>query len=170
MPSPSSSAPSIELQPDSTVCLRGAWQVHQLAQAGVADALLTTLKKLPTESNWDLSQLTALDHIGAQLLWRVWGDIRPNKLNLTPQNDQFFERLKQTGKLILPPDTSVSAWSISALNLKLYQILDHLTGFIGLIGQLMLDLARFARKPLQGPWKEISANVFHAGYQALGIT
>ncbi|MEO8838621.1 MAG: ABC transporter permease, partial [Herbaspirillum sp.] len=42
--------------------------------------------------------------------------------------------------------------------------------FIGLIGQLMLDLARFARKPLQGPWKEISANVFHAGYQALGIT
>jgi phospholipid/cholesterol/gamma-HCH transport system permease protein len=39
-----------------------------------------------------------------------------------------------------------------------------------LIGQLMLDLLQLVRTPQRGPWKEISANVFRAGYQALGIT
>lgn len=47
---------------------------------------------------------------------------------------------------------------------------DHLVGFVSLIGQLVMDLARFAKEPARGPWKEISANIFHTGYQALGIT
>lgn len=170
MPSLSLPAPTIEIQANRTVCLHGAWQVHQLAQAGMTEQLLFTLKKLSAESHWDLSELAALDHIGAQLLWRAWGGTRPGELNLAPQDNQFFERLERTGALVLPPDNSHSIWSISAMNLKLYQTLEHLTGFIGLLGQLILDLARFGRKPLQGPWKEISANVFHAGYQALGIT
>jgi phospholipid/cholesterol/gamma-HCH transport system permease protein len=32
------------------------------------------------------------------------------------------------------------------------------------------DVFRFARHPFTGPWREISANIFHAGFQALGIT
>jgi phospholipid/cholesterol/gamma-HCH transport system permease protein len=32
------------------------------------------------------------------------------------------------------------------------------------------DFGRFLRHPLTGPWREISANIYHAGFQALGIT
>ncbi|MGB6054157.1 MAG: ABC transporter permease, partial [Burkholderiaceae bacterium] len=63
-----------------------------------------------------------------------------------------------------------SPLSLARLSAGLHQLLDQLSGFVALIGQLVLDLARFARAPQRGPWKEISANVFHAGYQALGIT
>jgi phospholipid/cholesterol/gamma-HCH transport system permease protein len=69
------------------------------------------------------------------------------------------------------PDSGRPAVSLSAEFRRQRQLLqDHLFGFIGLIGQLVLDIARFVRRPRQGPWKEISANIFHTGYQALGIT
>jgi len=32
------------------------------------------------------------------------------------------------------------------------------------------DLGRFLRRPALGPWREISANIYHSGFQALGIT
>jgi phospholipid/cholesterol/gamma-HCH transport system permease protein len=38
------------------------------------------------------------------------------------------------------------------------------------LGQLILDLLRFARHPLRGPWRELSANIYHTGAKALGIT
>jgi phospholipid/cholesterol/gamma-HCH transport system permease protein len=48
-------------------------------------------------------------------------------------------------------------------------IADHGSGFVRLIGQLMIDLGRFAANPLRGPWKEISASVYHVGFRALGV-
>ena len=47
---------------------------------------------------------------------------------------------------------------------------EHLFSFVILLGQLMLDIARFVRHPMKGPWKELSANVYRTGFQALGIT
>jgi phospholipid/cholesterol/gamma-HCH transport system permease protein len=32
------------------------------------------------------------------------------------------------------------------------------------------DIGRFIRHPLTGPWREVSANIYHSGFQALGIT
>ena len=34
----------------------------------------------------------------------------------------------------------------------------------------MIDIVHFAKSPQRGPWTEISANIYHAGAQALGIT
>ncbi|MGB7481176.1 MAG: ABC transporter permease, partial [Burkholderiaceae bacterium] len=116
------------------------------------------------------TQVDALDHIGAQLLWDAWGRRRPARLSLLPHNEQIFARLQQAERLDLPAPTATSPLSLARLSTRLHQLLDQLSGFIALIGQLVLDLARFARAPHRGPWKEISANVFHAGYQALGIT
>jgi phospholipid/cholesterol/gamma-HCH transport system permease protein len=56
------------------------------------------------------------------------------------------------------------------LGFGMLSFFEHLHGFIGLIGQVVQDLGRFLRRPQLGPWREISANVFHAGFQALGIT
>jgi len=47
---------------------------------------------------------------------------------------------------------------------------DHITGAIRLIGQLMLDCAKFARHPARGPWRDISGHLFHIGTTALPIT
>ena len=41
---------------------------------------------------------------------------------------------------------------------------------VALAGQLMIDIVNFAKAPRRGPWTEISANIYHAGAQALGIT
>src|ERR1044072_740865 len=51
-----------------------------------------------------------------------------------------------------------------------HNVTDHLIGFISLIGQLVLDLGRFLADYRPGPPRQVSANIFHNRYQALGIT
>ena len=59
---------------------------------------------------------------------------------------------------------------VMLLGATLLSFFEHLHGFVRLIGQVTLDVGRFIRHPMRGPWKEISSNIFHAGFQALGIT
>lgn len=155
-----------------TVHASGHWQVHALAHPDAMSAVRTTLTNVPRDTplKWDLSNIAALDHIGAQFLWNAWGKMRPQQLVILPQHAEFFERLEQAGPLALPQSTETRRLSLSAFGGWLAGALDHLSGFIALIGQFVMDLGRFAAHPLLGPWKEISANVFHTGYQALGIT
>jgi phospholipid/cholesterol/gamma-HCH transport system permease protein len=56
------------------------------------------------------------------------------------------------------------------LGFSILSFCEHLKGFTSLVGQVTQDIGRFARRPDLGPWREISANIFHAGFQALGIT
>ncbi len=155
-----------------SVSAGGAWQVQALARPGVIEQISATLQALPESAavRWDLSQIIALDHIGAQVFWNAWGKARPPQLKLAEQHEKFFKRLEQAGPLALPEQETQGLFSRATLNQLLLVISDHLSGFIALIGQLMMDILRFARNLRLGPWKEISANVFHTGYQALGIT
>src|SRR5690606_37140381 len=41
---------------------------------------------------------------------------------------------------------------------------------LGLIGDLVLDTAAIARRPVEGPWRELSATIYLAGLKALPIT
>lgn len=150
----------------------GVWQVQMLSQDGVIVSLQKSLRSLPADSDieWDLSQIASLDHLGAQMLWNAWDRKRPAHLELAPQHEDIFARLEQTGMLALPDMRSQSSLSLIAIGWRLLAFTDHFAGFVRLIGQLALDLGTFATSPLRGPWKEISANIFRAGYQALGIT
>jgi phospholipid/cholesterol/gamma-HCH transport system permease protein len=56
------------------------------------------------------------------------------------------------------------------LGLGILTFFEHLHGFVALIGTVVQDIGRFIRHPLSGPWKEVSANIYHSGFQALGIT
>ena len=170
MPNQQASPPTLELLHGSTVRARGDWQVQQLAHAGITDAIQAQLRRLPPGAAWDLSQIGALDHFGAQLLWNAWDRQQPAQLQLQPRNAQIFERLAQHPLPALPAPERTPWLPLARISLQLQQFLEQLLGFVSLLGQLVLDLARFARQPQRGPWKEISANVFHAGYQALGIT
>jgi len=159
-------------QHQATVAASGRWQVHALALPDAMVQIDKTLQPVSRDGSvaWDLSQISALDHIGAQALWNAWGKALPQKIVIPDQYAEFFDRLKQAGTLTLP-DVPHGAWlSFLSIGTAIQGIANHLLAFVGLIGQLLLDVMQFARKPLRGPWKEVSANIFHAGYQALGIT
>jgi phospholipid/cholesterol/gamma-HCH transport system permease protein len=166
-------APALIVEPGTPARVRavGAWRVHALTARGVMPGIENKLRGLPhgAAPTWDLSGLAALDHIGAQLLWNAWGRERPAQLQLAPQHVDIFQRVERAGALALPQsETPGWRWLATPQRIAL-DVLDHGIAFVGLLGQLMLDLMRFVRRPLRGPWTEISANVFHVGYQALGI-
>jgi phospholipid/cholesterol/gamma-HCH transport system permease protein len=47
---------------------------------------------------------------------------------------------------------------------------DHVAGMIALLGRVALDALGVLREPSRAPWREISANIYRTGAQALGIT
>ena len=172
MPNPDAPTLTVDKKDSSSVSAGGAWQVQALARPDVMQQIASALEALPkgASTHWDLSQIAALDYFGAQLLWNAWGEARPPQLVLAQQHEEFFTRLEQAGSLALPDQVKQHFFSMATLIRLMQASSDHFYGFIALIGQLVLDIARFAQTPQRGPWKEISANVFHTGYQALGIT
>ena len=155
-----------------SVVASGIWQVHALAQSGVIKALTKTLASLKSAGavEWDLTQLTSLDHIGAQMFWNSWGKKRPENLKLGGRQEELFARIEEAGKLqIARPRKNRLNW-ISVLGLGMLSFFEHIGGVIRLIGQVVQDLWRFICNPRTGPWREVSANIYHSGFQALGIT
>jgi phospholipid/cholesterol/gamma-HCH transport system permease protein len=148
----------------------GHWQVQAIAVPGLLTRLGQQIKQVPGEAAWDLREVAAMDHIGAQWLWNAWGGRRPRQLQLAENQEEIFRRLEENAALDLPQQKKSGRFSIPSLAASVENLSGHALTFIGLIGQLTLDVATFATHPLRGPWKEISSNIYHIGYQALGIT
>ena len=154
------------------VVASGVWQVHTLSRRGVLKGITRTLAALKHKDSlqWDLSNIERLDHIGAQMFWNAWGKRRPGGLTLDPRQEELFNRIEKASAIKLPRHrTSPLNWLI-VLGAGLLSFFEHARGFIALIGQLTQDVGRFIRRPQTGPWREISANIYHSGFQALGIT
>ena len=156
----------------SVVVAHGIWQVHALAQCGAIKTLTATLTSLKDKTSiaWDLSQLTSLDHIGAQMFWNSWGKKRPAELLLADRQEELFARIEEAGKLQVARAPRNRLTWVTVLGVGVLHFFEHLKGFISLIGQVVQDVGRFIRNPRTGPWREISANIYHSGFQALGIT
>ena len=155
-----------------SVVANGIWQVHALAERGAIKTLSATLASLKDQPDaaWDLSQLTSLDHIGAQMFWNSWGKKRPTNLKLADRQEEMFARIEEAGKLqVNRPRRNRLNW-IMVLGLGMIAFFEHISGVIRLIGQVVQDLWRFIKNPRTGPWREVSANIYHSGFQALGIT
>jgi len=169
--------PILTIQPSAggaaqSVIASGVWQVHALSQKGKLKGINRMLAGLKNKSElaWDLTGVDSIDHIGAQLLWNAWGKKRPGQLQLDPRKEELFARIEHASRHSLPRQkTSALNWII-VLGAGLLSFFEHLHGFIELIGRLVQDLGRFIRRPNTGPWREISANIYHSGFQALGIT
>jgi len=149
----------------------GVWLVQTLAVRGCMDNLISCLQKVGAQPvYWDLSDIQRLDHFGAQFFWNFWGKIRPQHLILGPGQEALFNRLLPRTDVVIPqPSRSRLKW-LAAVGGSLFRFSDHLPGFVLLIGQLAIDMARLLADPLHGPWREVSSNIYHAGAQALGIT
>lgn len=159
-------------QNQCTVYAEGVWLVHVLSVKPVMDELNAQLKQSRSQANleWDLTPISALDHIGAQMLWQAWGKKRPAKLTMNSAHESLFERLEQVSKLAIPIVPKARLTRVMRLGTLMLGFFEHLFSFVILLGQLMLDIARFVRHPMKGPWKELSANLYRTGFQALGIT
>jgi phospholipid/cholesterol/gamma-HCH transport system permease protein len=145
--------------------------VHALAHRQAMHAITACLKQLKGKTvQWDLSGIESMDHIGAQMLWNTWGKVRPASLQVAPLHDELFKRLETAGKLELSRPRRHRLTSVMKLGFAIMGFFEHLLGFVNLVGQVTQDAWRFLRRPSRGPWREISANVFHAGFEALGIT
>jgi phospholipid/cholesterol/gamma-HCH transport system permease protein len=119
---------------------------------------------------WELNGVEALDHIGAQMLWTHWGKTWPAQVALSDHQRLLLERV---ANLSQPKEkaTPRSLWQrYLALGDGVLALASHLRSFTTLLGQLVLDVLRFARAPQRGPWRDISGHLFHFGTTALPIT
>jgi phospholipid/cholesterol/gamma-HCH transport system permease protein len=155
----------------AAVVASGLWQVHALADRGVIKTVSAQLASLKGKAlTWDLSAIISLDHIGAQMFWNSWGKQRPADLKLAPKQEELFKRIEEACRVDMPHMRRSRLTWVMVLGFGIMSFFEHLHGFIRLIGQVVQDVFRFVRHPFTGPWREISANIFHAGFQALGVT
>ncbi|WP_256324062.1 MULTISPECIES: ABC transporter permease [Nitrosospira] len=122
-----------------------------------------------TELRWDLTGIEQMDDAGAVLLWRAWGSRRPSHLLLRPEHERLFNRMKEAPAPSAPVPRDL-LWPITNLGKAFFLLWEHLTGLVMLIGQMLLDVIYLAGHPAHIPWREISANLYRTGAQALGIT
>lgn len=155
-----------------TVALTGCWQVHAFLENPLLKKVSAALANFAQQPGiqWDLSQVSALDHIGAQLLWNCWEKKRPAQLILLPEQEVFFQRLEKANSLTIPITTKSRLNSVMQLGFAALNFVSHLAAFTVLLGQLILDVCHLIRHPGRTPGKEISANIFQMGFNALGIT
>lgn len=166
-------APTLTIEPtgaEQSVVARGVWQVHAFTRQGFKDIEKTMKSLAGKQVVWDLSGIASLDHIGAQLFWSSWGKRRPEQLKLDPRQEELFQRIEKSGQIALPRTRKSRLQWVITLGAGVLTFFEHLKSVIILIGQVVQDVGRFLRHPLSGPWREISANVYHSGFQALGIT
>jgi phospholipid/cholesterol/gamma-HCH transport system permease protein len=119
---------------------------------------------------WDLMALQALDHVGAQLLWDLWANQWPERLQANPDQRVLLERvaaLTTADTLAFKPTLKQRYLGLGETVL---QTLAQLGDFVALLGQLVLDLFTLVRSPRRGPWRDVSGHLYHFGATALPIT
>ena len=163
----------------------GHWTAARLAEpadwARVAlelNAATSAMAGAPGAPVWDLRGVQRLDHTGAQLLWNSWGHQWPKTWHALPAQRAMLERIARfTASTPAPaPQTLLQRvrQKIVSRFLRfgelLLHALDHTRDLIRLVGQLLLDLIRLARKPGDGPWRDVSGHLYAIGATAMPIT
>jgi phospholipid/cholesterol/gamma-HCH transport system permease protein len=146
----------------------GVWNLRSLAP--LLGAVEARLQQHQSAGAWDLSAVTALDHAGALLLWRTWGRRMADPLRLRPEHEMFFAHLAAPDSSQLPRQRRQFMGPVMVLGGTVLSFADHLAGMIALLGHVAADALRILREPSRIPWREISANLYRTGTQALGIT
>jgi phospholipid/cholesterol/gamma-HCH transport system permease protein len=146
----------------------GVWNLRSLTPW--LERLESTLSAYQQAPAWDLSAVTALDHAGALLLWRTWGRRMADAVRLRPEHEMFFAHLAMPDSGQLPRQRRQFIGPVLVVGRAIVNFADNLTGMMALLGRVALDAIYLARQPSRIPWREISANLYRTGAQALGIT
>ncbi|WP_255368670.1 ABC transporter permease [Polaromonas sp. OV174] len=119
---------------------------------------------------WDLRALEKLDYLGAQVLWRHWGQRWPAQLQLAPDQREVLQSVARF--TVSPAKRPPFDWRapVILLGQRVFELLDHSKGLVRLLGQLLLDILSLFRHPRRGPWRDLSGHLYHFGATALPIT
>lgn len=155
------------------VCyVSGDWSVHALDRPGEALARCEALSQADPELRWDLTGVVRMDTVGANLIWHAWGDVLPQRVQLTSGLQQVFNALAcHPHPVEAPPPPPPDRWlAVVRLGQNILEGARHGYALLIMLGRLALDLGAMIRYPARAPWREISAQIYRAGAQALGIT
>jgi len=119
---------------------------------------------------WDLTGIRHMDNAGIAMLWKVWDAQRPDQLVLRKEQEKLFERIENLPEEVVEPQQHVFWWPIHFIGKQVLLLWENLINVIAMLGQLLLDCIFFLSHPAYIPWREISANLYRTGAQALGIT
>lgn len=157
----------------SVLHLAGRWTLRELAATDAAWHERLRIAGAAATTGWDLTKVEALDSAGALLLWRLWGRRDPAVLLIRPEHRRIFERIASTDRDVAatapaarPPPHE---W-LANLGRQALDAWQHTTGFVALFGQLVLDALHLLRHPGDLPKREISANIYKSGVQAMPVT
>lgn len=174
MPHSASSAPAaVPFRQDGKVChVAGDWSVLALAQAGEVERRRTAMARAAEEGvRWDLHGISRLDTIGALLIWQAWGEKLPERVRWSAGQQDVFNALAMNKGEVQAAPSKPESWAwVRALGGAIFQAAENGRALLIMLGQLILDLGSMLRRPRLGPWREISAQVYRTGAQALGIT
>ena len=153
-----------------TCRLAGDWDVQALAVRGEVARRRAQLAKVADTAAWDLSGVSQLDAVGAQMLWHRWGQKLPEKTTLSEGQKNLLSILA-ANPLAPEPPPPPRDWlgGVRAIGSGMYEAVDHCRELLILLGDILYDFSRVIVQPLLGPWREISAQVYRTGTQALGI-
>ena len=165
-------APDIQVTRDNDgepwVALSGAWNLRALER--VLPDVEQRLEQHRDATGWDLCGVTALDHAGALLLWRIWGRRMAERVHLKPEQEPLFAHLQMPPGSGLPRVRRQWSGPLLVLGRAMLSFAVNAYGAVLLLGRVSLDALNLARHPDRIPWREISANLYRTGTQALGIT
>src|SRR5438132_7965544 len=132
--------------------LSGAWDIRALEsrsrtlQSALRDAALSA------GARWDLSQIERFDHIGAMLVWRVWGRCRPGKLQLKREHEIFFGACEESAGAAASRPKGVDPLSfVIAVGRGAWAATGHAVGFLKLSGQWFIIAGAVTGQPLLRP-------------------
>ncbi|OZI62957.1 MlaE family ABC transporter permease [Bordetella genomosp. 11] len=155
------------------VCyVSGDWSVHALARPGEVQSRCRALEQAARDARWDLTGIVRLDTVGANLIWHAWGDRMPERLRVSAGLKEVFDALAAHPHEVVapPPPPEDRLAPLVTLGEAILVGARHGYAMIIMLGQLILDLGAMLRNPARAPWREISAQIYRAGAQALGIT
>ena len=167
------SAPALERVRDGEgdrCVLTGAWNLRALERRLQAFELELTRIAADAAVTWDLRGVEVIDHAGAMLLWRAWGRQRAARLMLRPEQAPLFERMLPARELPPAGRGFDPLFLFVFAGRKVLSVADHLVHIVGVLGQSVIELTGLLLHPRRIPWRELSANIYRTGTQALGIT
>lgn len=147
---------------DDEILLTGSWTL--LLDARRRRRLARELGGLdaPHRYRWNLDRLDALDSAGARVLWKVWGQRLPERLECHEDHRHWFRWLEQA-RFPPHPDRRRLDAAIEHTGNRALGFVRTVGGALLLVGQLMLDVAACVRHPRAIPWKETTATIYHVG-------
>ena len=166
---PSSWAPRLQAgtAPDGRACWQASGDWTVLALREHFDELRQLMAQAGSQAAWDLSKLERLDTAGALTLWQGWGQRMPRELLWRPEHESMFEQFAHPAE---PPRRRRLQPALQAAAAALIGLASHVIDILALAGRLLLDAAGWLRHPATIASREISANIYRTGAQALAIT